>query len=86
MTSPVSTKPGEDSSLLALKQASDQGIRFVTQGNSSAVALALSDAISKQNARAPDRAILYSNYAAVDPALTNERCSFWHSASTPTRT
>ena len=71
-------KANPQDSLLALKQASDQGIRFVTQGNSSAVALALSDAISKQNARAPDRTILYLNYAAVDPALTNERCSFWH--------
>jgi branched-chain amino acid transport system substrate-binding protein len=22
--------------------------------------------------------VLYLNYSAVDPALTNERCSFWH--------
>ena len=41
--------------LLALKQATDQGIRFVTQGSGSAVALALSDAITKHNARQPDR-------------------------------
>ena len=71
-------KANPQDSLLALKQANDQGIRYVTQGNSSAVALALSDAISKQNARDPDRTMLYLNYAAVDPALTNERCSFWH--------
>jgi branched-chain amino acid transport system substrate-binding protein len=71
-------KANPQDSLLALKQASDQGIRYITQGNSSAVALALSDAVSKQNARDPDRTILYLNYAAVDPALTNERCSFWH--------
>src|SRR5256885_7885893 len=24
------------------------------------------------------RRVLYLNYSAVDPALTNERCSFWH--------
>ena len=71
-------KANPQDSLLALKQASDQGIRYITQGNSSAVALALSDAVSKQNARDPDRTVLYLNYAAVDPALTNERCSFWH--------
>lgn len=71
-------KANPQDSLLALKQASDQGIRYITQGNSSAVALALSDAVSKQNGRDPDRSILYLNYAAVDPALTNERCSFWH--------
>jgi branched-chain amino acid transport system substrate-binding protein len=64
--------------LLALKQATDQGIRYITQGNSSAVALALSDAVTKHNARDPDRTVLFLNYAAVDPALTNDRCSFWH--------
>jgi branched-chain amino acid transport system substrate-binding protein len=26
----------------------------------------------------PDRAVLFINYAAMDPALTNERCNFWH--------
>lgn len=71
-------KANPQDALLALKQASDQGIRYITQGNSSAVALALSDAVSKQNARDPERSVLYLNYAAVDPALTNERCSFWH--------
>ena len=71
-------KANPQDSLLALRQASDQGIRYITQGNSSSVALALSDALSKHNARNPDRTIVYLNYAAVDPALTNERCSFWH--------
>ena len=72
------SKGNPQDSMLALRQASDQGIRFITQGNSSAVALALSEAVSKNNARNPDRTILYLNYTAVDPALTNERCSFWH--------
>ena len=71
-------KANPQDSLLALRQAGDQGIRYITQGNSSSVALALSDAVSKHNARNPDRTIVYLNYAAVDPALTNERCSFWH--------
>ena len=71
-------KANPQESLLVLKQATDQGIRFITQGNSSAVALALSDAVTKHNARNPNETVLYLNYAAVDPALTNERCSFWH--------
>lgn len=71
-------KANPQDAVLALKQASDQGIRYITQGNSSAVALALSDAVSKQNARDPEHSVLFLNYAAVDPALTNERCSFWH--------
>lgn len=48
------------------------------QGNSSAVAAALVDALNKHNAREPQRRALFLNYSAVDPALTNERCSFWH--------
>ena len=57
-------KGNPQDSLLALRQASDQGIRYITQGNSSSVALALSDAVSKHNTRDPDRTILYLNYTA----------------------
>ena len=72
------SKGNPQDALLALKQATDQGIRFVTQGSGSAVALALSDAIAKHNAHDPDHSVLLLNYGAVDPALTNDRCSFWH--------
>ena len=48
------------------------------QGNSSAVAASLIDAINKHNEREPGRRVLFLNYSAVDPALTNDRCSFWH--------
>jgi len=64
--------------LSALRLAIDGGARVVLQGNSSAVAAALIDAIQKHNARDPARRVLFLNYAAVDPALTNEKCSFWH--------
>lgn len=66
-------------SLLLLKSAIDQGIRYVAQGSSgSAAAAALVDAISKHNERNPGKEVLLLNYAAVDPSLTNERCSYWH--------
>ena len=65
-------------SLIALKKALDEGARYVFQGNGSAVALALSDAIQKYNERNPGKEVLYFNYAAVDPALTNAKCTFWH--------
>jgi len=65
-------------SLNQLKVAIDRGIRFVTQGNGSGAALALSDAISKNNERNPAQSVVYFNYAAVDPDLTNGKCSFWH--------
>jgi len=64
--------------LAQLRLVSDQGIRFVAQGQSSAIALALSEAITKHNAREPARSMLLLNYAALDPDLTNAKCSFWH--------
>lgn len=65
-------------SLNALKAATDQGIRYIVQGNGSAVAGALIDAVNKHNERNPGKELLFINYAAVDPALTNEKCSYWH--------
>jgi branched-chain amino acid transport system substrate-binding protein len=70
------TSPQE--SLTQLKAVIDQGIRYVVQGNGSSVAIALSDAISKHNERNPGKEIVFLNYAAVDPVLTNAQCSFWH--------
>jgi branched-chain amino acid transport system substrate-binding protein len=67
-----------EEALAALRSAIDGGARFILQGNSSAVTAALVDAIDKHNAREPARRVLLLNYAAVDPVLTNERCSFWH--------
>ena len=64
--------------LNSLKAATDQGFRFITQGNGSGAALALSDAVQKHNDRNPGKEIVFLNYAAVDPALTNEKCSYWH--------
>lgn len=65
-------------SLIQLQVAIDQGIRFIAQGNSSGVANALTDAIDKHNRRNPDNRVLFLNYSAVDPALTNDKCNFWH--------
>jgi branched-chain amino acid transport system substrate-binding protein len=65
-------------SLSALKAATDQGIRYVVQGNGSAVAGALLDAINKHNDRNPGKEVLLLNHSAVDPELTNSKCSHWH--------
>ncbi|WP_416365981.1 branched-chain amino acid ABC transporter substrate-binding protein [Ottowia sp. SB7-C50] len=67
-----------EESLAMLRAAIDGGAQFVLQGNSSAVAAALIDAIHKHNERDPNRRVLFLNYSAVDPILTNELCSFWH--------
>ncbi len=72
------SKGQNEEALSALRAAIDDGVQFVAQGNSSATAAALLDAINKHNEREPSRRVLYLNYSAVDPILTNEKCSFWH--------
>jgi branched-chain amino acid transport system substrate-binding protein len=71
-------KGSPQESLNTLKAAIDQGIRYVVQGNGSGAAAAISDAVEKHNERNPGKEVVYLNYAAVDPALTNEKCNFWH--------
>jgi branched-chain amino acid transport system substrate-binding protein len=75
---PFDNKVSPQESLNQLKRVIDEGIRYITQGNSSAVAGALLEAVNRHNERNPGKEILYLNYAAVDPAFTNEKCSFWH--------
>ena len=72
------SKGTSEEALSALRSAIDDGARFVLQGNSSAIALSLVDAIDKHNERDPARRVLFLNYSAVEPSLTNEKCSFWH--------
>ncbi len=72
------SKGQNEEAFSALRAAMDDGARIVLQGNSSATAAALVDAIDKNNERDPSRRVIFLNYAAVDPVLTNERCSFWH--------
>jgi branched-chain amino acid transport system substrate-binding protein len=67
-----------EEALSALRSAIDDGAQFILQGNSSAVAAALIEAVNKHNEREPARRVLFLNYSAVDPILTNEKCSFWH--------
>jgi len=71
-------KGSPQESLNSLKAAIDQGFRYVTQGNGSGAAAAILDAVNKHNARNPGKEVVFLNYAAVDPSLTNERCSYWH--------
>ena len=71
-------KGSPQESLNTLKAAIDQGFRYVTQGNGSGAAAAILDAVSKHNSRNPGKEVVYLNYAAVDPALTNEKCDYWH--------
>jgi len=72
------SKGQTEEALSALRSAVDRDITVVMQGNSSAPASALIDAINKHNQRDPERQVVFLNYSAVVPALTNEQCSYWH--------
>lgn len=70
-------KGNPQETLIVLKQAIDQDIRYVISGVSN-IAHAISDAVGKHNARNPDEPVLFLDYGALDPALTESKCSFWH--------
>ncbi|MDP3795997.1 MAG: branched-chain amino acid ABC transporter substrate-binding protein [Polaromonas sp.] len=71
-------KGQNEEALAALRSAIDDGVTVIAQGNSSAIAATLIDAINKHNEREPGKRVLFLNYSAVDPILTNEKCSYWH--------
>jgi branched-chain amino acid transport system substrate-binding protein len=72
------SKGQNEEALSSLRSGIDDGAQFVLQGNSSANAAVLIDAINKHNEREPSKRVLFLNYSAVDPILTNEKCSYWH--------
>src|SRR6476661_5797477 len=75
---PLDNKTNPQESLIQAQKAIDAGVRYLTQGNGSSVAGALSDFVTKYNERNPGKEVLFFNYAAVDPVLTNDKCSFSH--------
>jgi len=72
------SKSQSEEALTSLRAAIDAGAQYILQGNSSANAAVLIDAIQKHNEREPQKRVLFLNYSAVDPALTQEKCNFWH--------
>jgi branched-chain amino acid transport system substrate-binding protein len=74
---PIDNKLSPTETVNALASAIDKGARYVTQGDGSSAALALLDAVNKHNERNPGQEVVYMNYAAVDPDLTNSKCSYW---------
>ena len=75
---PFDTKTSPQEAQLVFKQIVDQGIRYMFQGIGSSVAIALTEALSKHNAREPGKTVMFLNYGAVDPVLTNDKCNYFH--------
>jgi len=64
--------------VVAAQKAIDAGARILTLGNGSGAAAAMIEFVNKHNERNPGKEVVYLNYAAVDPAFTNDKCSYWH--------
>ena len=75
---PYDNKTNPQESLVQAQKAVDAGARIFTNGNGSAVAAAVQDWVNKYNERNPGKEVIYLNYAAVDPLLTNDKCTFSH--------
>jgi branched-chain amino acid transport system substrate-binding protein len=73
---PFDNKNSPQEALLALQRATDMGIPFMVQGGGSHIAVPLSVAVARHNARNPDTRMLYLNHSG-DLDLSNEKCSFW---------
>ena len=74
--SALDNKTNPQETVVQAQKAVDKGAHFLTQGNGSSVAAALSEYTIKNNERNPSKQVLYLNYATVDPNLTNEKCNF----------
>ncbi len=71
-------KSSPQETTLQVQAAIDQDIRYIVQAAGSNNGHAVTEAVARYNARNPDRPVLYLNFGALDPALTTEKCSFWH--------
>jgi branched-chain amino acid transport system substrate-binding protein len=71
-------KLSAEEALAQVQKAIDGGVRIITEGNGSGFASDIEDFVTTYNSHNPGKEVLYLNYAAADPVLTNEKCSYWH--------
>ena len=74
----LDNKGNPQETLIQAQKAADEGIHIVIQGDGSSVGIALEDWLTKFNERNPGKEIVYLNYGAIDPVMTNAKCSYWH--------
>lgn len=67
-------KASPQESLVILKDVIDKDIRYIYQNTSSAVGVALTEAVRKHNARNPEKPILFVNGGSTEPSLTQALC------------
>lgn len=74
---PYDNKGTPQETQIVLNRAIDEGSHYILATISS-IAITINEALIKYNARHPDSPVLYLNYDAREPSLTEERCNFWH--------
>lgn len=74
---PFDGKGNPQESLLQLKSATDQGVRYIFQSLSSSIGLALIEAVNRHNERNPGKEVLFISPTDQATEMTNEKCSFW---------
>lgn len=75
---PFDDKVNPQTAQVDAQKAADQGIHYILQGNGSNVAFALVNWVKKHNRNNPNDKMVYFNYAAIDPGLSNSDCGFYH--------
>ena len=75
---PLDNALSVETSLQRLRQASDEGIRYITAGYGSSYVEALIKEIRRNNERKPDSKMLILNHSAAAMPFTEDLCSFYH--------
>lgn len=75
---PLDNALSVETSLQRLRQASDEGIRYITSGSGSNYVEALIKEINRSNERDPDNRMMILNHAGAAMPFTEEMCSFYH--------
>jgi len=70
-------KGNPQESQIQAQKALDEGINIFVTGITSAASVAITDFVQRNNERNPKKRALILNYTGSDPALSNEKCSYW---------
>lgn len=77
---PYDNKLSPQTSILQVQRAIGDGVHIIVQGVGSSVGLAIENYLTKYNERNPGEGVVYLNYGAIDPSITNAKCSYWQFA------
>ena len=75
---PLDNALSVETSLQRLRQAADEGIRYITAGAGSNYVEALIKEITRNNERDPDNRMIILNHSGAAMSFTEEMCSFYH--------